>query len=293
MKTILTLTFFMISLTFFSQEKYEYLGAVKLNGDAKTIISYRLVFTETNGKLSGYSVTDLGGPHETKNEVSGTYNVKTKEITFREEDILYTKSTVSDDMFCFINFTGKVKLVNENSLMEGAFKGLFKNNTKCIDGTLTLIGSAKLYKLLGKVNKKLQKSKKVDAAVKEKVNPIAILDSLKVNNLIKGQNLNVFTASDRMSFEIWDNGKEDGDLINVYQDNVLLLRNYKVTINKKIIPVAVKSTSVFKIVAVNEGTIAPNTAVIKLIDNDRTFEVVSTLKKDEEASITIIKKKKQ
>ncbi|MFP9098237.1 hypothetical protein ACLI09_04225 [Flavobacterium sp. RHBU_24] len=290
MKAILTLTFFMISLTFFSQEKYEYLGAVKLNGNAKTVISYRLVFTEKSGKLTGYSVTDLGGAHETKNKVSGTYNAKTKEITFREEDILYTKSPVSNDMFCFINFTGKVKLVTEKSLMEGSFKGLYKNNTKCIDGTLTLIGSAALYKILGKVNKKLQKSNKVDAAVKQKANPITLLDSLKVNNIIKGQNLNVFTSSAQVNLEIWDNGKEDGDLIDVYQDNVLILSGYKVTIAKKIIPVSIKSTTVFKIVAVNEGILPPNTAMLKVVDNEHVFEVVSSLKKGEETFITIIKK---
>lgn len=291
MKNILTLIFCIISLTLFSQEKYEYLGAIKLNGNAKEVISYRLVFAENNGILQGYSVTDLGGPHETKNLIKGLYDKKSKQISFNESDILYTKSVVNDDMFCFINFVGKVKLINEKGLMEGTFKGLFKNKQKCIDGSITLMGSGHLYKKMDALNKKIQKSKRVDAAVKQKVNPVAILDSLKVNNLINGQNLNVFTKSETVRLEIWDNGKEDGDLINVYQDNVLILRNYRVTINKKIIPVEVKATSVFKIVAVNEGSIAPNTAMMKLIDDDRVFEVVSNLKKDESASITILKNK--
>ena len=292
MKAILTLTFFMFSLTFFSQEKYEYLGAVKLNGDAETIISYRLVFSEVNGKIEGYSVTDLGGPHETKNVVKGTYNSKTKEITFKEDDILYTKSAISDDMFCFINFSGKVKLVSEKSLMQGEFKGLFKNKQKCIDGTITLVGSERLYKLFNKVNNKMQKSKKIDAAVKEKGNPVAMLDSLKVNNLIKGQNLNIFTSSDNLTVEIWDNGQEDGDVINVYRGEVPILTDYRVTNVKKKIPVTVKSNEKFRIVAVNEGTVAPNTSVIKITDDERMFEVYSSLKKGEEAYISIIKNKK-
>ncbi|KAF2519891.1 hypothetical protein E0W68_01285 [Flavobacterium salilacus subsp. salilacus] len=289
MKNILFLTFFMISTTFFSQEKYEYYGGVKLNGKDETIIAYRLVFTEQDGKISGYSVTDLGGAHETKNIVKGTYNSKNKVFTFREEDILYTKSPISDDMFCFINFSGKVKLVNDNSALEGDFKGLFKNNEKCIDGTITLIGSKKIDKALNKINKKIQRSKKVDEETKRKVNPIAILDSLKVNTLIKDQNLNVFAKSDKVHLEIWDAGKEDGDMIMVYLNDKPYLNNYKITKKKKVITIDLKTTNVFKITAVNEGDVKPNTAMMQLIDNDRVFELMSNLKEGESASITILK----
>ena len=291
MKTIFFLTFLTFSSVLFSQEKYEYFGVVKLNGDDKAIISYRLVFTELNGVVNGFSVTDMGGDHETKNTIKGVYNTKTKDFSFKEEGVLYTKSPISNDMFCFINFTGKVKLVNDNSKVEGAFKGLFKNNQKCIDGTLGLVGSDKLYKTLAKVNKKIQKSGKFDAAVKAKANPVALLDSLKVNNLLKNQNLTVFVETNKVALEIWDMGKEDGDVINVYQNDVLILRNYTVTNKKKTITINLAKANVFKISAVNEGSISPNTAMLRLVDNDRTFEVLSHLKKDESAQITIMKSK--
>ncbi len=291
MKTKLAALFFMISLTFYAQEKYEYMGAVKLNGDIKTVISYRLVFSESNGIVKGYSVTDLSGPHETKNAISGTYNSKTKEFSFKEEDIIYTKSTISDDMFCFVNFTGKVKLVNENSIMEGNFKGLFKNHQKCIDGTLTLVGSARIYKLVNKVNKKIQKSKKVNEADKKKFNPVNILDSLKVNSLTRSQNLNVFSKSGNVKLELWDNGKEDGDLVTLYLDGAILIKNYKVTNEKKIFNLTVKNTSTLKITAITEGTVSPNTAVMKIDADERVIEVYTNLKKDEDAYITLIKSK--
>jgi len=290
MKTKLALTFLLSSFMLFAQKKYEYYGAVMLNGNVKESIPYRLVFTETKGVINGYSVTDLGGAHETKNNIKGTYNATTKEFVFNEEGVLYTKSPVSDDMFCFINFTGKVKLVNKNSNLDGKFKGLFKNRQKCIDGTMVLIGSVGLYKELEKANKKLQKNKDIKASVKTKANPIALLDSLKVNKLIKEQTLTIFVASKKVDLEIWDNGKEDGDVINVYQNDELILRNYAVSTKKKVITVNLAKKNVFKIVAVNEGTIAPNTAMIRLIDGERTFEVLSDLKKNESASITILKR---
>lgn len=292
MKNTLTLTLLLFSLTFFSQEKYEYYGGVKLNGNDNTIISYRLVFTELDGKITGYSVTDLAGEHETKNAVTGSYDKKSKEFTFTENDILYTKSPISDDMFCFINFSGKVKLVNDNSALQGDFKGLFRDNTKCIDGTITLIGSNKIYKALNKINKKIQKSKKVDEQTKKEVNPVAILDSLKVNNLIKGQSLSIFVKSKNVKLEIWDTGQEDGDKILLRQDGKTLLDDYTITSQKKIINVDASSTHMFHITALNEGTVAPNTAMIRLVDGERTVELTSYLKNGETASISVIPGKK-
>jgi hypothetical protein len=289
-KTKFILTLLFLTSVLFSQEKYDYYGTVVLNGDMHTIISYRLVFTVTNGITNGYSVTDLGGPHETKNNIKGTYNSKTKEFIFKEEGVLYTKSPVSDDMFCFINFKGKVKLINQNSKIEGDFKGLFNNKQKCIDGKLILIGSDNLYKKLNKLNDRIQKTNRISTEVKAKANPVALLDSLKVNKLIKEQTLTIFAESKKVDLEIWDNGKEDGDIINVFQNDELILRNYTVSTKKKVITVNLAKKNVFKIVAVNEGTIAPNTAMIRLIDGERTFEVLSDLKKNESASITILKR---
>ena len=288
---LILLTLFMLNLSAVSQNNYEFFGAIKLNGNDKTLITYRLVFEENNGKIKGYSVTDLDGSHETKNLIEGTYDKKEKIFSFKEKDILYTKSKFDESSFCFVNFSGKVKLVENTSKVEGNFKGLYKNNTKCIDGTVTLIGSNKIYNLANKVNKKIQKSKKVDAKTKEQVNPIAILDSLKINKLSSNQNLNVFWNSKKFKMDIFDSEKEDGDIINLYHNNVLILSKYKVLKAKKSIDIILdSSTNEFVIEALNDGLIAPNTAKIILYDDKRTIELLSKLNKNEKASITIIKK---
>jgi hypothetical protein len=288
-------TFFYFFLFFFSsysQVKHEFFGAIKLNGNDKTVITYRLMLIEEKGILSGYSITDIGGAHETKNSVSGKYNSKTKDISFKEDRILYTKSPITQNMFCFINYSGKIKLLNENSKLTGEFKGFYKNKEKCIDGTLTLIGSSKIYSLFNKINNKLQKSKKVDEKVKQKVNPITILDSLKINNLNKGQNLNVFTKFNTINLVVWDSKMEDGDIINLYKNDVLLLKEYVLVNKKKKITVTIEDgNNIFKVEAVNQGEVELNTASIQLIDEERTFDLVSNLKKGENASITIIKEK--
>ena len=126
--------------------------------------------------------------------------------------------------------------------------------------------------------------------VSEKVNPKNILDSLKVNNLLKDQNLNIFVKSSSLELEIWDAKKEDGDMINVYNNDKLVLSNYVILNKKKKIIVNVENgKNVFNIEALNEGDMKPNTATIQLTDKERTFELISNLKKGEKASITIIK----
>lgn len=274
-----------------AQTNFEFYGIIKLNGNDKTVITYRLVFSENKGIINGYSITDLDGANETKSIVKGTYDKKTKVFEFKENEILYTKSKFSESAFCFVNFSGKVKLVQNTSKLEGNFKGLFKNKTKCIDGTLQLVGSNKIYNLATKVNKKIQKSKKIDEASKEKYNTIKMLDSLKINKLSKDQNLNVFWESSTAKIEIWDNGQEDGNRINLFHNGKLILSDYLVSSTKKVLSVKLSSgNDVFKIVALNEGKIKPNTAKIEFIDNGRSFELLATLSKEEEASITIIKK---
>jgi hypothetical protein len=291
MKKIFFKIFILISIYSYSQDRYEYFGALKLNGNDKTIITYRLVFTEADGKINGYSITDLNGTNETKNSIIGTYNNKTKELVFKEDDILYTKSKFTEESFCFVNFSGKVKLSGENTKIEGNFKGLFNNKTKCIDGILQLVGSAKIYKTLNKLNNKIQKSKQVDEVTKQKVNPLKILDSMKVNNMIKDQNLNVFFKSTQAQIEIWDDKTEDGDIVNLYQNDKLILEHYMIISQKKRIKINLDSEkTIFRIEAISEGDIKFNTAMIQLIDQDRIFELSTYLKKGEKTEITIIKK---
>jgi hypothetical protein len=71
----------------------------------------------------------------------------------------------------------------------------------------------------------------------------------------------------------------------------LILSEYSVTNKKKTITITlIGKNDVFKIVAVNEGKIKPNTAKLELQDKNRSFELLATLNKEEEASITIVKK---
>ena len=292
---MLKLKFVLFFITFCnfvnSQTDYEFFGVIKLNGDEKSMISYRLVFEEKNGYVQGYSITDLDGVHETKNVIEGTYDSKKNELSFREKEILYTKSKISPSSFCFINFLGKVKLSNTNSKIDGDFKGLFKNKEKCIDGTLTLAGIVKIERAVQKLSNKIEKTNRIDQQTKERVNPMRMLDSLKINKLNKGENLNVFWDSDELKLSVWDAGRYDGDIINLYHNDIKILNDYKISSKKDVLNVKLnKGINVFKIEALNEGDVAPNTSHIRLEGDSRVFDLMANIKKGETTQISILKK---
>lgn len=275
-----------------NNNKYEFFGVLFLNDDKSKMISYRLAFEEKNGIISGYSITDLDGKHETKNTISGFYDKNSKTISFKEEDILYTKSTYNESAFCYINFKGKLKNLDSKSRIEGDFSGFFKNNKKCIDGSINLVGDKKIYDQLSKMDSKIQKTKRISPEIKEKTQMVKILDSLKINKLSKDENINVFWKSNSAKFTIWDSGKEDGDIITIYHNEKVILNKHKITNKKTTFEAALtEGLNTFKIVALNDGEIPPNTVNLEISDNERIFELMSNLKMGESSRITIIKDK--
>ena len=290
MKKNLILLFLIFSFKGFSQQNYEYIGVLKLKGNSKMLISYRLVFFLNGNLIKGYSISDLSGENETKNEISGFYNKKDNMFSFKEQDIIYTKSKTPSKDFCLINFAGKSNIEKEKSKISGSFTGRFQNNIKCIDGDLELIKIEKINKIVTKLNKKIIATKRVNDAVKKKVNPIKIMDSLKINNLRKNENLNVFAKSNLVLLTVWDSKIEDGDIVDIYFNNHLILTKYRILNTKKTLPITLKDgENIIKIVAISEGYEGENTSEILISDGSRKFELVSSLKKGESSTITILK----
>jgi hypothetical protein len=290
-RSVLIILFLFLGLISYSQEKYEYIGVLTL--DNNYIVPYNIFFTVDNGKVLGYSLTDMLGDHETKNEIEGTYNRSTKEFQFVEKNIIYTKSTITQNDFCFVSYKGKLKLENEKAIIKGDFIGVFNDNDKCAVGTIKLIGSDKLYKKLKKLSKKIKKTKRIDSVTKLKVDPIKMLDSLMTNRLKNGENTSVFWKSNVLKMDIWDLGKEDGDKISIFVNGKKILDNYIIMKKHKTItfPLIEGIDNQIIIRAENIGTISPNTARVELIDVDKRIKLNTSLTKDGETKITVIKLK--
>jgi hypothetical protein len=243
-----------------------------------------------DGSISGYSVTDLGGNHETKSNITGFFNENSDLLSFREVGIIYTKSSVSDYDFCYVHFEGKMSNINSRKNIIGKFKGLYNDGSSCINGEILLKNTVKIEKKATRVDKTVQKSKRISEDVKSKVSLIKTLDTLKMNVLKSGQNLSMFSKGSSITLNIYDAGKVDGDKINIKINNALILRNYEVS--KKIkhveIPLISKVTTI-EVMALNTGNISPNTARIEIEDQKNTIDVITSLQKGENTTVSVIK----
>ena len=297
-KSILIFISLFSFLNQFSQESekfdYELLGALVL--DSKQLISYKIVFNSNdNGFIEGYSYTDLSGENETKSYIRGYYNPKNKNIQFKESDILYTKSKFLPDEFCFVSFKGRFKGQSKKKLLEGDFIGIYDDRDTCATGEIKLVSTKFVEKKIKKLYKQvlqIDKIKKVDSIVKAEINPENYLKKFSETKIKSGEKVSVFVYTSKMKMEIWDYGKEDGDIITILNNDIPILENYSVKNNKKTIIVNLNDKkNLIKIITVDSGTLKTNTTKLKLYDFRRQYEVIADLDEGKEAVINVVRLK--
>ncbi|GAA4304391.1 hypothetical protein [Aestuariibaculum suncheonense] len=287
-KCLVVFLFFFTAIFSNAQQSYEYIGFVRINDTVN--ISYKIALTEHMGKVKGYSLTGMGGEHETRSIIRGEYYEDKKELNFRETGIVYTKSPITQDDFCFINTTIRDFTFKKSDKIKADFIGLFSDNTKCVNGELMLSPLEKMEAKFDKVIKKINNSKKVSDSIKEKLSSMKMMDSLNMNILRKDQTLSVFSKSKSVSLIIYDGGKEDGDKINIKVNDKSLLTHFEATNTQKVINLdLIDGKTSIVINAVNEGSIAPNTVIVELKDGDNSIKAMSNLKKGEKTQIDFLK----
>lgn len=273
----------------FGQNSNEYIGAIKLNDS--TALTYKIEFEENNGKISGYSVTDFGGEHETKSSIKGTYNDKDNMLSFYETGIVYTKSIFVKNDFCFIHFQPTSFKLGKTKSFKGTFLGKFNDGVECINGEIFLNAIEKIEKLESKLTKKVNNSKKVSDSLKAQYNNVKIMDSINLNILKKDQVTSIFTKSKSVKFYIYDGGKIDNDVITIQKDGKVILFKHQISEKKELIEVPVTAnTTRITIIAESTGTIGTTTAIIEVKDDSNDIKTLTSLNKGEKTEIDILKK---
>ncbi|SFU38441.1 hypothetical protein SAMN05216480_102125 [Pustulibacterium marinum] len=289
MKYYFSIFLFFILFKGFSQDNQDYYGVIKLNDTS--MISYRIYLEENEGLISGYSVTDLGGEHETKNIIEGNYETKSNTLNFKETDIVYTKSPVNQFDFCYVHFNGNLRKINKRVKLKGNFLGLFEDGTECISGEIELMSFEKIENKAEKLDKVIQKTKKISEEQKEKISITKTMDTLRMNILRKGQNLSMFTKTPFIELNIYDSGKIDGDMVSIYRNGNIYKENITVTKEKLKVKIPLKNDETkITIKAVNEGEFAPNTAQIDFNDYTHYIETKTSLSKSDTTTITVYRK---
>ena len=284
MKTFFFILIFTSNILFSQNLSKEFTGVIKLNDSSFIPYNIHLVSMD-NIFITGTSVTDEGGEHETKSKISGSYDSNTHTLKLKEYDIIYSKSPYEELDFCFIHFEGKIQNFNNPKHIKGPFSGRYIDGSSCIDGELLLADAKKMEQKIKKLKKKYDKSKF------QKKFKSTNIDSIKIKDITNGEDLNIFIKSKVLKLSIHDSGKIDNDLINLYIDDKLVLENYSIQKEKKIIPlVLTKERMSIKVVAINEGTSSPNTVKVEIESPTDYITTRTTLKVNEEAILSLVNK---
>lgn len=283
--TFLILIVIFFPLLTFSQS-YEYKGVLVLPDS--TEFSYYVSFSVLeNDSIQGYSITDVYGEHYTKSKISGYINYSTRRISFFESEIYYTRSTAQLEDFCFVHVSNVTyRLFQRKSIIEGNFKAVYKNNKECVTGTIKLTGNTHAQK---------NPPSFVVPEVLEHQDLYVYreLDEETVTVLLSGDTAKTVWLDESIIMEVWDSEIVDYDMISIYVNGQIFLSRYVLTDRKQVIQIPFTTDVLgIKIVAINEGTIPPNSASILLRDRNKRYQLISHIPAGKEVVLLFEKQTK-
>ena len=160
--------------------------------------------------------------------------------------------------------------IGKNALM-GSFTGYYSDNSVCAKGYINLIKSKKIEKI-----KKRLTNKKKNIVKKEEI----ILN--------KNKNISINSNESDLIIQIWDSKKADGDKISLLINNEIILSDYEVSHEKKLIKMKLnQNENIIKIIATSIGKQKPNTVGVEIINSKYIYPFLTKLNINESAEIKI------
>lgn len=268
-----------------AQSEYlkEFIGALKLLDS--TIITYKINFSELqNGKIEGSSITDFYGTNKTKSKIEGAINKNKKTISFFETENLSTKSNAKPNDFCYIHVNNaKIKTKGNKTIIQGTFEGKLSNASKCINGSIYLMGTDFLITDTTLLNKKINS---------DNINITGLLKKTEENQLKNNEVLKLNWKSNVIVLELWDAAKVDNDKITVFVNDKPFLENYSIKKEKYTVSIPfIEESCKISILALNEGETLLNTVNGLLKDGNDVNSITTSLKTGEKTTILFQKTK--
>ncbi len=239
-----------------------FLGSITVSGGKS--YPYKLFVNDSDGILTGYSVSDIAGPDETKTLIKGSKNASKKQLIFRETKLVYTKSATE---MCYLHSTLKAGTMQGAATLKGNFKGYRADGkTECGKGKLMLVCAQDILDKLLEIAKEDSipqptSTHKAVADIAEK-----LVNEADIAKILPGDRKVIVCSSSDVELDIWDAKSNDGDIITLLQDGKTLLEQYKITYRHKVLNVHIPDagSTQLQLVAINEGTEPLNTARIKI-----------------------------
>ena len=288
--------FFLFLFVFYTTASVAQTRPVTLNGTLTMTTGetfpYKIVFTESNSVVNGYSLT-YKAPDDTKTRIQGTLDRRNHTLTFKETDILYSHSIHTKAYMCLVdaklNYTQGVK----GNILMGKITSMEADNTSCTGGIITFSNDDEIQFLFAyhdQLDTIINMKRKVAPPAAAIASPTIPVDTpLVTDKVTTGIGKSYEWHSDTVVIDVWDGGNVDGDRVSILFNGKAVLTNYTLAKQKKQvkIPLPLEGTSSITIVAENEGYDPPNTASLLFTDGGIKYSVLAYNNKGQQSIIKI------
>lgn len=229
-----------------------------------------LEFSHNGDSVFGTSLMNKNTPHESKSEIGGVYDNESNIYSLQEVNVLNIDSIDPSLTFCLMDMT----LKKNKKKLSGTFVGNYSAGGVCANGIIEMGEVNFLAERIEKVEKKLDK----------------LYTETKIIDISETKAYNLSTTDKKITFKIWDQGKEDGDIISLFANKKTLLKNHVVKKKKEKVDFnLIEGENKIILRADNVGKYPPNTALLELKSKDSALQFKYSLKKEEYITFTIIK----
>jgi hypothetical protein len=275
-----------------------FVGTLSIKGGDS--YSYKLQLTDSNGVLSGYSVTDVMGPNETKTAVKGTINAEKRQIDFHETRILSTKAkSAPGDYCCYVRGHLKVGKLQGTQTLKGSFTGYQEDGkTECATGKLAMVCMQDILEKMLKAREKAAPATASKDTLEAQPKPTATIvyekeiPESEIKKVLPGASIVFDCPSTSVSVELWDFRTIDGDRITLLQDGDKILEDYTLSATHKTVNINIgnSKSSMLELIAQNEGSEPLNTARIRIASGAREYYLDASTTMDKSVKIVLARK---
>jgi hypothetical protein len=295
LKILVTFSFILLfTLNTKAADTLYFAGHIKVSKKVSYKYNLRFVISKDN-KIVGYSLSDPGGPNETKTKITGTFDSTKMEMNYEEKNVLRSSVDLNKNDLCFVKASLKFKKTKLVETLAGDYSAFEPGKTEpCAKGTIKLVNTDKVRVILREMNnapKEPEAKPTVEQPKKDKVEEIPKKDKVVEITDAKGKEFAITGTKIRLT--IWDNGKADDDRISIMLNDKYVLENYTITVAPKVIELLLtnEERNTLKIIALSEGTLPPNTASIKINSEVEEYPIITQAKLNEVRTIYLRKKK--
>ncbi len=257
---------------------------------------YKIVLTESNGAVSGYSLT-YKEPDDTKTRIQGVLDRRNHTLSFKETEIVYSHDVHTKAYMCLID--AKLSYIPGSSehTLKGKITSGETDNTACTGGSISFSNNEEIEYLFGYHDKYdtviTMKKKGREPVVVDNKEPAVAAEPLATDKVTAGVEKTYDWYSDTVAIDVWDGGNIDGDRVTIMFNGKACLTNYTLAKEKKHLrlPLAGTGINTVTILAVNEGSDPPNTASLLLTDGTIKYSVLAYNNTGQQSIIKIRKVK--